>query len=160
MEKKQTIWKTKGMNQDLSVSAFNNEFSFENMNLRLSTNEGNTLMSWVNEKGTSLMHLSISIKEWEEDPTVSEIIQGCPIGTAVINHQLVLFTTYPSKRKGFKTSTENTNTVKKTDNNNSNSSKKVSLPYTGKSIVGIMMILVIIIISISSFIKFRKFKDI
>ena len=104
MEKKQTIWKTKGMNQDLSVSAFNNEFSFENMNLRLSTNEGNTLMSWVNEKGTSLMHLSISIKEWEEDPTISEIIQGCPIGTAVINHQLVLFTTDPSKRKGFNTS--------------------------------------------------------
>ena len=107
MEKKQTIWKTKGMNQDLSVSAFNNEFSFENMNLRLSTNEGNTLMSWVNEKGTSLMHLSISIKEWEEDPTISEIIQGCPIGTAVINHQLVLFTTDPSKRKGFNTSPDN-----------------------------------------------------
>lgn len=107
MEKKQTIWKTKGMNQDLSVSAFNNEFSFENMNLRLSTNEGNTLMSWVNEKGTSLMHLSISIKEWEEDPIIGEIIQGCPIGTAVINHQLVLFTTDPSKRKGFNTSPDN-----------------------------------------------------
>ena len=52
MAKKITGWKTKGMNRDLSVSAFNPEFSFENMNLRLSTNEGNTLLSWVNEKGT------------------------------------------------------------------------------------------------------------
>ena len=51
--KKQTSWKTRGMNRDLSVSAFSPEFSFENMNLRLSTNEGNTLMSWVNEKGTA-----------------------------------------------------------------------------------------------------------
>ena len=37
--KKQMMFKTKGMNQDLSVSAFNPEFAFENMNLRLSTNE-------------------------------------------------------------------------------------------------------------------------
>jgi hypothetical protein len=53
MAKKQMAWKTKGMNRDLSVSAFNPEFAFENMNLRLSTNDGNTLLSWVNEKGPS-----------------------------------------------------------------------------------------------------------
>ena len=52
MAKKQMSWKTKGMNRDLSVSAFNPEFAFENRNLRLSTNDSNTLMSWVNEKGT------------------------------------------------------------------------------------------------------------
>ena len=67
------------MNQDLSVSAFNPEFSFENMNLRLSTNESNTLLSWVNEKGTSPI-------------TLKEEIQGTALGVEVINHNIVLFT--------------------------------------------------------------------
>ena len=91
MAKKLTAWKTKGMNRDLSVSAFNPEFSFENMNLRLLTNEGNTLMSWVNEKGTS----SISIVEENDDGSASSTaftLSGTPIGTAVLNHYLVIFT--------------------------------------------------------------------
>jgi hypothetical protein len=79
MAKKLSAWKTKGMNRDLSVSAFNPEFAFENRNLRLSTNEGNTQMSWVNEKGTAEISLDTQI-------------EGTPIGTAIINHQLVLFT--------------------------------------------------------------------
>ena len=86
MSKKQMIFKTKGMNKDLSVSAFNPEFSFENRNLRLSTNEGNTTLSWVNEKGTKAIDLLDNNNE-----KVS--ISGYPIGTAVINHILVLFTT-------------------------------------------------------------------
>ncbi len=83
--KKQMLFKTKGMNQDLSVSAFNPEFSFENMNLRLSTNENNTLLSWVNEKGTG----SITLYNTSEDIVN---IQGKAIGVAVINHNIVLFT--------------------------------------------------------------------
>jgi hypothetical protein len=51
------IWKTKGMNKDLSVSSFSPEFAFENMNLRLSTGEANTMLSWVNEKGTAELSL-------------------------------------------------------------------------------------------------------
>lgn len=86
MQKKLMSWKTKGMNQDLSVSAFNPEFSFENMNLRLSTNEGNTLMSWVNEKGT----MPIQFKNASGNEAN---IEGTPIGCAVINHQVVLFVT-------------------------------------------------------------------
>ena len=34
-----------------------NEFSFENVNLRIMTNEGNTALSWVNEKGTAQITL-------------------------------------------------------------------------------------------------------
>ncbi len=88
MARKIMGWKTKGMNQDLSVSAFNPEFSFENMNLRLSTNENNTMMSWVNEKGTA----QISLLDWDTPRTLAAI-SGIPIGTAVLNHQLVVFTT-------------------------------------------------------------------
>ena len=86
-------FKTKGMNQDLSVSAFNPEFAFENMNLRLSTVEGNTMMSWVNEKGTAL--ITIVDTKWnteDESTTGVTSILGTPIGTAILNHQIVLFT--------------------------------------------------------------------
>lgn len=94
MEKKIMGWKTKGMNRDFSVSAFNPEFSFENRNLRLSTNEGNTLMSWVNERGTMGVGVRINTQPWKaERPITAYSIDGTPIGTAIINHQLVLFTT-------------------------------------------------------------------
>lgn len=86
MGKKVTGWKTKGMNRDLSVSAFNPEFSFENVNLRLSSNDGNTTMSWVSEKGTSLMEI------YDEETGDTLIMDGTPIGTAVLNDKLVIFT--------------------------------------------------------------------
>lgn len=106
MAKKQIGFKTKGMNQDLSVSAFNPEFSFENMNLRLSTNEHNTLLSWVNERGTKeITDITIDMYPWmtdeeweeyqEEHPEAertTDTISGTPIGTTVINNQLVIFT--------------------------------------------------------------------
>lgn len=84
------------MNRDMSASAFNPEFAFENVNMRLATNEGNTMMSWVNERGTKEMVLHIDTKPWETESSDSKyesIIKGTVIGTAVINHKLVLFTT-------------------------------------------------------------------
>jgi len=93
MAKKYISWKTKGMNRDMSVSAFNPEFAFENVNLRLATNEGNTMMSWVNEKGTSPIFISQITQAWDNVNISSEGIKGTVIGTAVLNHQLVLFTT-------------------------------------------------------------------
>lgn len=41
----------KGMQRDLSVSKFNPEFAFENMNIRITAREDNTLLSITNEKG-------------------------------------------------------------------------------------------------------------
>lgn len=94
MARKMMGWKTKGMNRDMSVSVFSADFAFENRNLRLSTNENNTLMSWVNEKGTSEITTSINNAPWEVPGVSAECpIEGVPIGTAVINNQLVVFTT-------------------------------------------------------------------
>lgn len=110
MAKNYMQWKTKGMNRDISASAFSAEFAFENVNLRLATNEGNTMMSWVNEKGTKEIEVTSIIQAWdnEEAPKIKEEttnddgdtveievvkLLGTTIGTAVINHQLVLFTT-------------------------------------------------------------------
>ena len=83
------------MNRDMSVSAFNPEFAFENYNLRLATNEGNTMMSLVNERGPKELVLHIDTKPWateESDDRYTNSIVGTPIGTAVLNHKLVLFT--------------------------------------------------------------------
>ena len=85
-------FKTKGMNRDVSPSSFSNELTFENVNLRLTTNEGNTMMSWVNEKGTKAVEIIEIVQAWDGE-YVSSTIEGTVIGTAVINHQLVLFTT-------------------------------------------------------------------
>lgn len=93
MAKKYINWKTKGMNRDMSVSAFNPEFAFENVNLRLATNEGNTTMSWVNEKGTRKMILHIDVSTWFQNAGFNSTISGIPVGTAVINHKLVIFST-------------------------------------------------------------------
>ena len=87
MGKKITGFKTKGMNRDLSVSAFNPEFAFENRNLRLGTNEANTTMSWVNERGPKQLTIEVP-----GSGTTPVNIQGTPIGTAVLNRTLVLFT--------------------------------------------------------------------
>lgn len=93
MARKTTAWKTKGMSKDSSVSAFNAEYSFENRNLRLSTVEGNTQMSWVNERGTKL--IVPQVMENTEDGYTWDVqeIKGIVIGTAIINHHLVVFTT-------------------------------------------------------------------
>ena len=91
MAKKMTAWKTKGMNQDISVSAFNPEFSFSNLNLRLSTNDGNTTMSWVNEKSTSAVSIYREDQTGSPTETLMSLI-GSPLGTAVINDYLILFT--------------------------------------------------------------------
>lgn len=98
MTKRAIAFKTKGMNRDNSVSSFNSEFSFENMNLRLSTVEGNTLMSWVNERGPKKLECSINVTPWKEEGAAikEDKIEGNPLGVAVLNHQLVLFTTTPS----------------------------------------------------------------
>ena len=95
MAKKYINWKTKGMNKDMSVSAFNPEFAFENLNIRLATNEGNTMMSWINEKGPKKLTLHIDMKPWltpKYEENFTDMINGIPIGTAVLNHKLVLFT--------------------------------------------------------------------
>ena len=79
----------------MSVSAFNPEFAFENLNIRLATNEGNTTMSWVNERGPKKLTLHIDMKPWltpKYEENFTDRINGIPIGTAVLNHKLVLFT--------------------------------------------------------------------
>lgn len=99
MGKKAIIYAVKGMNRDLSVSAFSNQFAYENMNLRLVTNDGNTQMSWVNERGPLYIDdLRITDKTGKAETADTESIVGCPVGTAVIDHKLVIFTSQENSK--------------------------------------------------------------
>ena len=49
-------YRIKGMNRDLSMVAFNPEFSYENMNIRITARDNNTLFSIENERGTLLIN--------------------------------------------------------------------------------------------------------
>lgn len=89
---KQITFKTKGMQRDLSASAFNSEYSYENKNVRVMPTDENTLLSIVNEKGTK----PITIEG------IGETIEGTVIGQAVIDNELILFTTKESIDRIYK----------------------------------------------------------
>lgn len=78
---KKTIFKTKGMQRDLSASAFNSEYSYENKNIRIMPTDESTLLSIINERGNKNVNI-IGIDN----------IEGIPIGQCVLNDDLVLFT--------------------------------------------------------------------
>lgn len=78
---KSVSFKTKGMQRDLAVSAFNSDFAYENKNIRVITNDDNTLYSLVNEKGTKLANVG-----------GIDSIEDTVIGKAVIDNELILFT--------------------------------------------------------------------
>ena len=75
-------FKTKGMQRDLSASAFNSEFSYENKNIRIVQTDDNTLLNLTNEKGNK----GVSIEG------IGNYLSGIPIGQAVIDDELVVFT--------------------------------------------------------------------
>ena len=80
---KSITFKTKGMQRDLSASAFNPEFAFENKNIRILSNSENSLSSITNEKGNKVLNFE----------GVSSII-GIPVGQAVVDNDLILFSTF------------------------------------------------------------------
>jgi hypothetical protein len=45
------------MSKDLSTSKFNPDFAFDNLNIRITAREDNTLLSVTNEKGSKLCTL-------------------------------------------------------------------------------------------------------
>ena len=87
MQIKSANYKIKGMNQDLSYSAFNPEFSWENKNIRLTARDSNNLMSITNERGT----LNVLLKA-NGSGSNENVITDNVVGSCVINNKLVLFT--------------------------------------------------------------------
>ena len=75
-------FKTKGMQRDMSVSAFNSEYSYENKNVRVMPTDESTLLSLINEKGNKKSSIA----------GIGDYIKGIPIGQALVNDELVIFT--------------------------------------------------------------------
>jgi hypothetical protein len=74
-------FKTKGMQRDLSASAFNPEYSYENKNVRVTPTDESTLLSLINEKGNKKSGIV----------GVGDHIKGIPIGQALVNNELIIF---------------------------------------------------------------------
>lgn len=73
-------FKPKGMNRDLSKANFSPEFSYENKNIRFTTNEANSLMSITNEKGPKL------------ESRISEAVEKRTIlGYSTLEDNIILF---------------------------------------------------------------------
>ena len=95
-------FKVKGMQRDLSASAFNPNFAYENMNIRLTPNKENTLLSITNEKGTKDMGVKLD---------------GVPIGLAIIQDSAIVFTHEEAPTEGsspdhiYKITIEDANTL-------------------------------------------------
>ena len=85
MEQKAYVCGNKGMVRDISISKGSNEYAYENHNIRITANEGETFLSLTNERG----NIELSIKD---DSDVTIPLKGIVIGSAVINSYLVLFT--------------------------------------------------------------------
>ena len=81
MQNKSQTFTIKGMRQDLSKGIFDSNYAFEIKNMRLTTREGNTLLSLTNERG------NIEIAISGIDNIVGEILGWC-----VLNNIIVLFT--------------------------------------------------------------------
>lgn len=69
----------KGMMRDLSPSKHNKEFAYENKNIRITANNGNTLLSVTNEKGNKQVD-NISLP-------------GFLLGYNILNNYVIVFTT-------------------------------------------------------------------
>lgn len=79
---KQIQFKVKGMQRDLSASAFNPEYAYENKNIRIMPTDESTLLSIVNEKGNKLVNIN----------GIGDKLIGIPIGQSLLDNELVIFT--------------------------------------------------------------------
>ena len=79
---KQIQLKVKGMQRDLSVSAFNPEYAYENKNIRIMPTDESTLLSIINEKGNKSSSIA----------GIGDNLIGTPIGQSLVNNELVVFT--------------------------------------------------------------------
>ena len=86
MEIKRTQLVPRGMQQDLSISKFNPEFSYENRNIRITAREDSSLLSITNERGNKIIEFTDA-----EDIKFTSF-KGTCIGYASLNSYIILFT--------------------------------------------------------------------
>lgn len=91
MEQKIIQLQNKGMTRDISISKQNNEFAYENFNIRITPRDHDTLLTVTNEKGNSRITVfnEDNIEEGDQEFTFPDIL----LGYGVLNEYLILFFT-------------------------------------------------------------------
>lgn len=87
MEQKIALFQNKGMTRDLSISKVNNEFAYENFNVRIIARDHDTLLSVTNERGNKEIEL-----KGQSSETTPITLKGTLIGHSILNNYMVLFT--------------------------------------------------------------------
>lgn len=77
----------KGMTQDISRSKGSNSYAYEIRNMRITAQEGETLLTLTNEKGNKQYILSIN-----DNGNTSNSLMGNIVGAYVLNKYLIVFT--------------------------------------------------------------------
>ena len=101
--KKQQAFNIKGMTKDISRSKSGTELAYDIQNMRLTSQEGETLLSLTNEKGNKEYTLDFksfaeSIKNtYLSDTEAKHEFRGKIIGYCVLDKYLVIFTHYVYK---------------------------------------------------------------
>ena len=81
-------FKVRGMQRDLSVSAFSPEYAYENKNVRIMPTDESTLLSLINERGNKKSSIA----------GIGDYIEGINICQSLINDELIIFS-YGEKTK-------------------------------------------------------------
>lgn len=76
-------FKIRGMNKDLSYSAFNPEYSWENRNVRLTARDGNDLLSVTNEKGNTTLSMTEETRNALAVEITTSAASGITINSAI-----------------------------------------------------------------------------
>lgn len=80
--KKQQAFSIKGMTKDISPSKSNNTYAYDIQNMRITAQEGETMLSLVNEKGNKEYSITLDDAEFT----------GTTIGYSTLDKYLVIFT--------------------------------------------------------------------
>jgi hypothetical protein len=75
----------KGMNQDLSISKFSPEYSFENFNICIDSNESNSMFTITNENGNIEAILYSDNLTGDSTSSMQVSILGDIIGKCILN---------------------------------------------------------------------------
>lgn len=93
--KKKIQYKIKGMHKDLSISAINNEYSYENHNVRIDKANSENLLSLINERGPLKLKIvdeNNEIINFNNITIEEELFTSLDIiGSAYINETIVIF---------------------------------------------------------------------
>lgn len=85
--KREQSFSIKGITKDVGRSKSGTEYAYEIKNMRITAQEGETLLTLTNEKGNKKYRLNI-----KDNESLSESIEGTIVGAYVLNKYIIVFT--------------------------------------------------------------------